>query len=537
MRTGFVRQLVDYRTLLCSGRAHCVMLLAALCLTVWGCGDYQGTGNSVGPTDLSMSVATKMAAAEPDIVLMPTGDAQQDTENLQAALLDPVMNSGGTLYLGSGVFHVQSSLIRQSFDPGSAGYSPDLFNGTIMGAGKGETIVRSVRGPENEPFGTFMGLPGTFLIWDFTYVAFRGMTFEADSEISEYWEYPGLPPSTGLLSYINLGSGIYGLGGEMGADCRNVHFKGSLDSEGNPEIPLMLEYYGGGGGDLNVQSCEFEDGSFVMADCGALSGTAINYGGKPSEKLTFVNNTDWSVQAISVWGVGDCSIQVSGIESFNATGVSFWAADENTLSHLTVKRNRIHMIPDSWYAGVELWVEPGNGEVSAVVSNNHIHSDDSFVFGPIFMEGVSGALIANNKITGSGSAAIYLGVLEQWPGTASLIGNNLQNWVNTGENPWGFTAAPIWLGSYITNSTVVGGTNSINIFDEPGYDWQNNPLPPDAYGNAQTYEDESVRENIIPKNNVFTGVNNMGGRLVYNAREAMLQKVDVRKDRLNQSMR
>jgi hypothetical protein len=329
---------------------------------------------------------------------------------------------------------------------------------------------------------------------------------------------------------------MYGLGGEMGVDCRNLHFKGSLDSEGNPEIPLMLEYYGGGGS-FNVKSCEFEDGSFVMADCGALGGADINYGGSPSEKLTFVNNTDWSIQAISIWGVGDCSILVSDIESFNATGVSFWAADENTLSHLTVKRNEIHMIPDSWFAGVELWVEPGNGQLSAVVANNSIYGDDSFIFGPIFMEGVSDALIAGNELMGSGSAAIYLGVLEQWPGTATLIGNNLQKWVNTGENPWGFTAAPIWLGSYITNSVVVGGTNRVNVFDEPGYDWQDNPLPPDAYGNAQTYEDKSVRESIIPKSNVFSGVNNMGTHLGHNVREAMLQKARTRNESMNRPMR
>jgi hypothetical protein len=299
----------------------------------------------------------------------------------------------------------------------------------------------------------------------------------------------------------------------------------------------MFEYFGGGGGALNIKACEFEDGSFVMADCGALSDVNINFGGSPRDKLTFVNNTNWSVQATSAWGVGDCSIQVSNIESFNATGISFWGSEENTLSHVTVERNIIHMIPDSWYAGVELWLEPGNGDVSAVVSNNTIYSDDSFIFGPIFMEGVQDALITGNKIVGSGSATIYLGVLEQWPGTASLIGNNLQNWVNTGENPWGFTSAPIWLGSYVINSMVVGGTNKVNVFDEPGYDWGDNPLPPDVYGNAQTYEDKLVRENVIPKNNVFTGVNNMGTYVGQHVRDAMRRRAEARNARMSPSVR
>jgi hypothetical protein len=195
------------------------------------------------------------------------------------------------------------------------------------------------------------------------------------------------------------------------------------------------------------------------------------------------------------------------------------------------------MIPDSWFAGVELWVEPGCGEVSAVVAGNRIQSDDSFIFGPVFMEGVQDALVANNKIAGRGSAAIYLGVLEQWPGMATLVGNNLQNWTNTGENPWGFTAAPIWLGSYVTNSTVVGGARKVGVFDEPGYDWDDNPLPPDAYGNAQTYEDKSVRENIIPKNNVFTGVNNMGTHIGRDIRDAMLSLTETRTGMIRRSYR
>jgi hypothetical protein len=149
------------------------------------------------------------------------------------------------------------------------------------------------------------------------------------------------------------------------------------------------------------------------------------------------------------------------------------------------------------------------------------------------MEGVQDALISGNKIVGSGSAAIYLGILEQWPGTASLVGNNLQNWVNTGENPWGFTAAPIWLGPYVINSTVVGGAKKIGVFDEPGYDWEDNPLPPDEYGNARTYEDKSVRENIIPKNNTFAGVNNMDTHIGFNVRDAMLERIEARKERMN----
>jgi len=510
--------------------------LAIVCLMMGGCEESGNTLDAPGPASLGKAALSKVAPMDPTVVLMPTGDATQDTENLQAAILDPSMNSGGLLYLGPGTFYVHSSLVRQSFDPGEIGYSPELFNGTIQGAGKGVTTVKSVRGPEDAPFETFMDLPGTFMIWDFDYCGVRDLTFEADSEIADYWEFPGLPPSTGLLSFVNLGSGMYGVGGQYGTDCVNVHFKGSLDSEGNPEIPVMWECYGGGGGIHNIRSCDFENGSLVMLDYGEWSGGTINIGGSPRDKVTFTNNTGIPVYSVNAFFVGDCDVNVSYIETHNAGGFGFWTHGLNNMSRVTVTNNTINMIPDSWSAGVEIYVEPGSGEVSATVSGNRIHSDDSFPFGPILTEGVQDGLIANNIITGRGPAAIYLGVLEQWPGSVRLLGNNVQKWENTGTNPWGFAAAAIWLGSYTTNSIVVGGNNKVNVFDEPGYDWDGNPLPPDINGNAQTYEDPLIRENIVPKNNFFTGVNNMYGNVGEEVRNAMLRKVDARKAMMNRLM-
>ncbi|MFH1699225.1 MAG: hypothetical protein ABIE07_01455 [Candidatus Zixiibacteriota bacterium] len=503
-------------------------LLAILCLMICGCGE-SGSILKVEDQDVLQNDAMlKVHASGPSISLMPSGDATQDTENLRAAILDPVMNSGGTLYLGPGTFYVHGGLVRQSFDEDLQGYCADLFVGTIKGSGKGVTTIKAVRGPGDAPFETFLDLPAIFMVWDFDYFGIRDLSFESESGPADQWEFPGLPATNGLLSYVNLGSGIYGLGGQLGTDCINVQFKGSLNSEGMPEIPLMWECYGGGAGVHNMKSCDFIDGNFVMMDYGALEGATINIGGKPADKNTYTNTTEAQVYAINAYGVGDCNINISRVEINNSAGFGFWADENNVMCSLSFKNNTINMIPDSWFAGVELWVEPEKGEISAVISNNNIHSDDSFLFGPIFTEGVRDVLIANNKITGRGSAAIHLGVLEQWPGSATLIGNNLQQWENTGVNPWGFTAAPIWLGSYVTNSVVVGGNNKVNIFDEPGYDWDDNPLPPDANGNAQTYDDKSVRENVVPKNNSFTGVNNMYIKVSHSVKNAMRQKHEAK---------
>lgn len=479
-------------------------------LLVSGCSDSINTLNSSGANESSSFAKPSNTGPymwSPDNPLMPTGNSTQDTENLQNAILDPQMNAGGTLYLGPGTFYVHSSLVRQSFDPGSLGYSSEIFNGTIQGAGKGVTIIRSVRGPGSAAFTPFMGFPGTFLFWDYDYLGVKDLTFEADPEIADIWEFPGLEPTEGLVSFINIGSGLYDFEGEIGTDIINVHFKGSLDSDGYPEIPLLFECYGGGAGIHNVKSCEFENGSFVMLDYGVLAGATINVGGSPADKLTFINTSDLSVQAVNAWNVGDCAVNISHIETSNATGFAYWAHEENSLSTLNIKSNIINMINDSWYGGIEIWVEPGLGNVNAAISRNTIHSNDAFLFGPIFMEGVQDALITNNKISGRGTAAIYLGVLEQWPGSATLIASNLQMWENTGINPWGFEAAAIWLGPNITNSLVVGGNNNINVFDEPG----------DG-----------------PKNNVFTGVNNMQINIGQDIRDAMQQMGEARMSMMNQ---
>ena len=465
--------------------------------------------------------------------LMPTGDSTQDTENLQAAIHDSSLDSGGTLYLGPGTFLVHASLVRQGVYPTGFGYNPVPFNGTIKGVGKGVTIIKSVAGPGGEPFVPFYDelfdstYPGTFLIFNHDYLGLRDLTFQAESGIADWWQ--GNIHKKSLTMFVATGSGLYGDGGQMNTDCINVHFVGSLDNNGNPDMNHLFQTWGGGDGSThNVKSCEFENALGDMLEYNELPNAIINIGGSPSEKVTFINSLNASIY---LW-TGDCVVNVSNIETNSAPGLYFLTHNQNTLSSINMTHNKINPISDSEYAGIEIWHH--FGDLSAAISNNKIHSEDSFLWGPIFGEGLDNAVITKNKITGRGSAAIYLGVYLQLPGSVTMVGNNLQNWDNIGINPWGFTAAPIWLGSYITNSFVIGGNNNVNIFDEPGYDEFWNPLPPDANGNAQTYDENG---NIVPKNNIFTGVINMDLNIGQDIRAAMKQKVDQKKAMMNGRIR
>ena len=183
--------------------------------------------------------------------------------------------------------------------------------------------------------------------------------------------------------------------------------------------------------------------------------------------------------------------------------------DPNAPSYSTVLFNGTIQGAPSSYAGVELW--GSQGDLSFVIEKSKFHSENSWLWGPIFSEvDNQDGLIANNKFTGKGPAAMYLGVYDWSPGSVTIRGNNLDNSETTPDPLW-LGTAPIWLGSFMVNSVVVGGDNEVNVFDEPAYDTSWNPLY-DENGNPLTipgYEDlipPGEFGNLVPKNNTFTGV-------------------------------
>ena len=466
--------------------------------------------------------------------LLPTGNSTLDTENLQAAINDSNLDDGGTLFLGPGTFLVHASLVRQAYYPLSDGYNSVPFKGTIQGSGKGVTIIKSVRGPGGEDFvewkdPDFEFTPATLIIDGGEYVSVRDMNFEADSEIIDAWFYGSYNGQdyflTGMQNYILLG----GHNGDSHID--NVYFNGSLDSKGLPEIAHLFQIWVGTGGTHTFKSSELENGVFDILNYNHMSNATINIGGNGSEKVTIKNLLVNHISAGAQFQFVDCNINLSNIMT-NDSGIWLQIWPANTLSNTSITNSDIKQIPNSAYAGIETWV--WGGDVFSEISNNKIYSEDSFLWGPIFSEGVTKSLITNNKITGRGPAAIYLSVLN-WPsGNAMMKANNLSTWENTGVNPWGFTAAPIWLGPFITDSFVVGGNNKINVFDEPAYDTNWNPLY-DINGNPLTipgYDNlnpPSELINLVPKNNIFTGVNNMHMNIGQDVKDAMKQKAEAKK--------
>jgi hypothetical protein len=230
-------------------------------------------------TFLSTSVlATGWA---PDDPLMPTGDSTQDTSNVQAALHDSRLDAGGTLYLGPGTFKIHGFVGRQDFSNSShPSYSTILFNGAIQGVGKGVTILKGVRGPGGVSFKPlYYEIPGfanndhTLFGFVQVYLGVKDLTFDSESELVDPANAYG---NRGLVNYLSTGSFVPGQNKLIGTDITNVHFKGSLDSSGNPETAHLFQQWGDEGGVHNVANSEFENSSNGALQFFDLANATIN---------------------------------------------------------------------------------------------------------------------------------------------------------------------------------------------------------------------------------------------------------------------
>jgi hypothetical protein len=392
---------------------------------------------------------------------MPTGNSTQDTENLQAALHDSRLDTGGTLYLGPGTFRVHRFIGRQNIsDPSDPSYSTVLFNGTIQGAGKGVTILKGVRGPGGVGFEPLhYEIPGfaeddhTLLGVVQTYLGVKDMTFDSEATLVDPYNAYG---NRGLVAFVGAGSFELGLNTLLGTDIINVHFNGSLDGSGNPETAHLFQQFGDKGGVHNVANSEFENSTNGALQFLYLADATINVGGSPQDKVTFTNAVRWAFLS----DCADCTVKVSHNDIRNSSvGIhaEFWVP--NTQSTVVIAHNDMQNVG----RGVDvrdypMWWSEGK-VVDAVIEYNTIHLDGTGPWwgGAIYSRFVKDAAIGANQVTGQ-----VVGAAINIRGEGNtLIGNNVQNVTSDWELP------PIYLWTTSTNNVVAGSGNlKINVLDE-----------------------------------------------------------------------
>jgi parallel beta-helix repeat protein len=322
---------------------------------------------------------------------MPTGDSTLDTANLQAAMHDSRLDSGGTLYLGPGTFKIHGFVGRQNLsDSTHPSFSDILFNGTIQGAGKGVTVLKGVRGPGGVGFEPLhYEIPGfasedhTLLGFVQSYLGVKELTFESEPGLVDPFNAYG---SRGLVNYLGAGSFVPGLNELIGTDIANVHFKGSFDSLGNPETPHHFQLWGDEGGVHNVTNSEFENSSIGALQFFELLNAGINVDGQ-----TFINHPG---DALDVW-CHDCTVAISNNEIRNSEIGIYLYYSENS----QIEQNKI----SGWGIAPIVFQNSGN----TIVSANQISGDWAYGITPLF--GSDNCTIANNTLIEMTS---YFGVIS-----------------------------------------------------------------------------------------------------------------------------
>ncbi len=114
-----------------------------------------------------------------------------------------------------------------------------------------------------------------------------------------------------------------------------------------------------------------------------------------------------------------------------------------------------------WADGIAIcdyaFLSDGWIKVATEVSHNTLSLDTNY--GGIYLGGVQGAVVANNKVSGQGLAGIYAA-----PWGWDLVGKGI--FKANQVNQLAASVAPIWLGSGSSSCYVIGGNASANVLDE-----------------------------------------------------------------------
>jgi len=436
----------------------------------------------------------------------PSADlsGEADWANIMQAFEDSkAAGAGSTVELAAGTFYIPRPLQIAN------------FSGTLLGAGKGKTILRNAPGiefgllePPLERMPAFMAFwldgmdPGSETFWPADRVqdlTLSGFTILIDGPAQRWYSHclPGHPGWQFINSidvrgrWTGLQHGIWEMHPDdiMERALANTRFE-------------HLEFIGENGYALNGTQVWGEGVTFPCGDGSAftwaytkwISGTQVvedsSYDSMQGEAIAFYNLVDSTVllgggpnkgttvrnsgAPLLMWDLSNTSVHASYIDSADSLGVYLlngidtvaYGMPEIRLpapSEYVFTHNRIRQGTGSWYASFELWNyagEVGWALGNVVISNNKIHSEDhNFPFGPIFSYFVDGAVITNNKITGRGDTAVAIEPFGTIGRDWVLVGNNVENYEST---PY---PEQILLGPGTSNCTVVGGHNAANVFD------------------------------------------------------------------------
>ena len=519
----------------------------------------------------TFAIGTTRADSEV-IYVDPPFSPETDTENIKDALQNAP--PGSTVILREGVYCLIRPIVVADFD------------GIFKGQGKGKTIIKNFFA-DGHPFPAEPSLWGAPTFFSFYLVGegtepdspanieIADMTIKAIGYTDLWYHVPSGDPDRSFIP-IEIGT--------FGEYYYNAKFSG-IEILGQWGQHPSLEYTniligllvvsdhlsdGLNSGEFIISDCYIENAftPFEIADirnsyieisqntftnC-VYNGGLIQFTQNTDLKFTQNKITTSQLAGLVLRFNNHSNAEISRNTLLNSPG--FYLRNNDACSFL-IEHNDIIMPIDSYLAGIEVWDEMKS---DFVISHNKIHSENSLYWGPIWMVGVKDAVITNNKITGSGPAAMYIG-LGSWTTDLVIIGNNLKNFQVTGYvGQYGTfpEVARIWLGVGTRECLVVGGHSKENVLDEDDFDPnildENGNLIYKGWGFASQYAGglaAYVREwqtivynnqlyfyyiprveNGLPvtvlKNNILIGVIKIQGPIIgQEIKEAMEQKKDL----------
>lgn len=456
-----------------------------------------------------LAFTTSSLAQTINYVPAPTGIPEIDWQNIQNGL--DTMGPGETLQLAQGTYKIHRPL---SFVD---------WNGSLVGAGPGDTIIEVSRASNGDLFAVIHAPEWDDLDFDGSRV-FETTVFKVYNaqglfrianltvnvtEIGVAERSYVLDSFTGEIAfYIDVWENnntalINGaLGAEVDVVIENSSFLGSAADQffGQPNHGIQL----GGDffntvGDYTVRNSNFNAIGTNVVNPIAMHDSRIvienNTFTDSARPIVFWNNSGCTADirnneasnvleaAVMVWHVffvpsptDPCHINVRGLEVEGGGGV-YWHQLGNPTQYVGVfTDNNIQLKPDSFWAGFEIWDQ---GDSQLFISDNRIHSERAAFWGPVFTFGTQGATITGNIITGSGPAAMYLGAWPfdpWWPSddidmlvqNNDVLGFTPKMHPNLAGKALGSVVIPshYWLGSRSNNNTIIGqDAASDRVFD------------------------------------------------------------------------
>jgi hypothetical protein len=386
----------------------------------------------------------------------PTGNPLLDYAAIQGAL--DAMSPGDTIVLAPGVYTIYKTLVKVG------------FHGAIIGAGIDETMIKAVNGPSgeflashnpvfddtsgegSEDYETAFFLFGspekklevsdlTLYIDELTYVERCYTTFPVDP--TYYWPNPGYKMWSAIE--VTLAQGC-----DTSFDSVRVTGVPGLGWAGSPRNGISIWYSSGGKHTLSNSILE-NIGTFAYGPYQCDSAKVV------VESNQFID-CQRGIQSFYSYGM---NIGISG----NTFAGLAWPGIYNMYlegSHMTVSRNHFeacrggiwtYTIPGypqvgsnfifshnnidvqdgADFAGIEVW-DTSEAKSHFVINHNNIHQESFLApYSGICTNGVHDAVIANNVITGSGPAAMFIGTWLEgvYDVGVKIINNDVQGFLLT----------------------------------------------------------------------------------------------------------